>query len=185
MKLALRASLVCLAFSCFAGQASAAIVYKLVDVKLGYLGGEALGGLTGTFTVSDDLQTLISANIEATGATASGGHTYVPSVYAFNPGDSVNNSSLIQNYIRLNNTSLWQELYLVFTSPLTGSGSTDLFIGSYESQHPAGGRIVLSGWVEVDSPAAIPEPSSLATLFIGAPIALAVARRCRRAAKSA
>lgn len=186
MRLALRASMFCLFLGGFAGQASADIMYRLVDVELGYLNSDVdLGKLTGWFTISDDLTLVTAAEITATEAPTPGGFTYNPTTYAFNPGDSVNQSVLSQNTLVLVNGSGAQRLQLTFAAALTGTGTTDLINPSSEYQFQAGERIVLSGSVMADTTPVIPEPSSIATFVIGAPIALAFARRYRRAAKSA
>jgi len=183
MKLAMRMAVVALIFGGFADQASAEIVYKLVDVKLG-VGSVPAGELTGTFTVDDGLTTLISANIQATGATV-GAYTYNPIAYDLNPGAVANLSDLSQKFLLLQYGGGAQRLQLNFATLLAATGTTGLLSSSNEFQLTAGARTVASGMVEVVSPAAVPEPSSLATLFLGAPMAMVFARRCRRKTKRA
>lgn len=179
MKLVLlRTMVAAMLLGCLAGQASAGIVYKLVDVELA-VGSEYAGSLTGTFTTDEDRTTVLSADIHATGATI-GAFTYDPIAYEFNPGEAVNLSDLSQKFLLLQYGAGVQRLQLNFASLLAATGTTALLGSSNEYQFTAGERTVVSGMVEAVSPAAVPEPSALATLFIGAPIALAFAQRCRR-----
>lgn len=178
MKNLLRASvLTVIALASTYAQSSAAIVYTLHDVQLKDMYGAAAGTLTGSFTLNDARDSLLSANIvapEATGLTfnfAEVNYTEAGSVF----------QGFLPNSFRIDLSGSLYQLQLAFASPLPTSGISNLITNgtSYDHQWNAGNRLVTSGWVSASN-GAVPEPSSIAMATVAAGAGLATAVRKRR-----
>jgi len=167
-------ALVCLVAIAPAPRSSADVVFNLADVELA-VGGTAAGTLTGSFTLSDDLATLLAADVTASGALVNG-FTFEPVTYTLANSTFFTNN--LASYFQLSQGST-DELRLVFDGPLAATGGS-LSSMSYEWQWTAGNRIVTSGSYAPSTPA-VPEPSSLALAAIAAGSAAAFGmRRARR-----
>ncbi|MDG3007945.1 PEP-CTERM sorting domain-containing protein [Paludisphaera mucosa] len=177
MRIGIRATaLACLACAAFAAPSSAGVVFTLTDVDLVAGGGLPAGTLTGSFTLSDDLHTMLAADITASAATVDG-FTYASATYTLADATFTYTDQLPYNFrIDLGPT---RELQLVFLSGLAATGATNIYTGSYEWQADAGSRTVASGSV-VASHGSVPEPSSVVLAAVGASAALLAARRIRR-----
>ncbi|WP_165249536.1 hypothetical protein [Paludisphaera soli] len=172
-------ALACLIVGASASRSSANVVYTLTDVNLA-LGSLPAGTLSGTFTLSDDLTTLLGADLTASAAMVNG-FSYAPTTYTL--ANSTFYTNNLASYFQL--TQGAAELRLIFATPIATTGTTALSSGSYEWQAAAGVRTVASGSV-VASTGAVPEPSALVLSSIGVwSSLLVVARRYRRRRKAA
>lgn len=177
MKNLFRASaLAVLVLTATAVRSSAGVVFTLNDVKLVVGNTYPAGELTGTFTMSDDLKTLLAADIKATGATVNG-FTYAPTTYPLTDPRSTYTDQLPYNF-RLN-LGATRQLQLVFAGGLSTSGPISFASNSYEWQWNAGPRTVASGWVTAGTPAT-PEPSSIVMAAVAAGVGAAAWTRARR-----
>lgn len=155
-------------------RSSADVVYTLTGADLVVGNVLPAGTLTGTFTLSDDLATLLAADVTASGAIVNG-FTYAPTTYTL--ANSAFYTNNLASYFQL--TQGAAQLRLIFATPLSATGATALSTGGYEWQAAAGNRTTSSGSV-VASTGAVPEPSSLVLAATGVASALFLAARHRR-----
>jgi len=139
--------------------ASADVVFTLHDAK--FTGGPApvvdAGTLTGTFTLSDDLTTLVAVNLTASAAPNVGAYDFAEHTYTLSNATVA--TSLPGGYIRISQSSGAYQLELRFATALTSPGTTQLILdSSYEYQGAAGTRRVSAGTASAASTSAVPEP---------------------------
>jgi hypothetical protein len=132
------------------GPASANVIFNLSGVTLA--GG---GTLTGSFTLNNALNSVVAADIVASGTGAFTGFTYVY------PGAALS-QSLPTQYLQLD--SAGDSLRLYFMTAITATSATLNDGFSYEAEVQAGNRLVTGGSIVVGS---VPEPASVALLGVG------------------
>ena len=159
----------------FAVPASANVIYTLSNVTMSD-GNQ----LTGNFTVTDDLSTIVDLNISAPAGTLSG-FNFVPVNYTM--ADVVTFQLPLNSWINV--TKPGHELRLSFGA-LTASGATLTTNGtSYDWYVNAGPRTVTGGsFIVAAAPTPAPEPASIALLAAGTGLVGFALRRKKHAAKS-
>ena len=145
-----------LVLALIASPASASVTF---NVSGSYSDG---GTLNGSFTTDDGLTTL-----QSTSLTVAGGSLGLDSVI-FNEASyiSAGTNNLPNSFSLFAASSVNKSLSLVFSTPLTLSGST-LSTASDNFQQFVGTRTIVSGSVVNANPAAVPEPGSWALMLAG------------------
>jgi len=165
------------------GTASANIVYTLQNVGLTPAATTltpSLGTLTGTFTISDNRLTLISADIVASKSVSYLGHTFAgfTYIYGITGANSTLSNGLGQAAPNFRLSSGGNQVQLAWLPGSVASLTINSFIStsSYESESSGGNRTVTSGYA-LDPPASLPEPASLLILASGILAVGGLARR--------
>lgn len=139
--------------------ASANLIFNLSGATLQY-GGE----LTGSITLSDDLQHVVDLNISAPAADASPPYHFAAYTYTF--ANALIDTHLPNQYIRITEPGGY-ELQFSF-STFTTAGTTFITTGS-SSEHTtgAGNRTITGGSFVAASSSAVPEPATWTLALAG------------------
>lgn len=160
--------------------ASANIIFNLSGVQLD--GG---GEVTGYFTTSDDLTTLVDLSLSVPGATI-GAYTFLPVTYSFT--DTINYQLPLNSHITVTKAGPGGEKIQLWFGALTATGAT-VGTNSWDHSAAAGNRNILPGGLLSAAPAVdptpAPEPASWTLALAGLGLIGAAFARRRSAAATA